>query len=547
MILKLKVQNFALIEDLEIELEDKLTVLTGETGTGKTIILEALHLLFGKRSDQTMIRHGRDKALVFGMFKLNHSIQIKYDLPETIEVLREIDSSGRHKISLNDGPITLTFLKQIMDDVGSMHGQNETMQLLDQSSYIEFVDQINEEKTKQLLNNYLILRNNYLEMKNKLKELRQRKDADIEQQEFYQYQLDELNEYNLVENEKEDLTTKINELSHFDTISTNLKEAYQLFEDTKIDNLYEISKKIEKINKYMNDFETSNESVLDAYYNLEEIKNNIFNKIETLNFDENEFNIIQARIFELNRLEEKYKKDITELIAYESELTEKLALITNYDDYIKSYETKVIDGFNKAFNSGLSLSKQRKNNALVLEEALIKELKDLDLPKATIKIIFNEIDINKTQLLETGLDDIDFHISLNEGEPIKPLAKVASGGERARFMFALKIIYARQNNLQLLILDEIDIGISGKTAAMVANKMQSVAKDIQLIVISHLPQVAARADNHYGIYKRLENNRMVTNIKKLDFDDRVETIALMLSDESLSNFAIEQAKRLLQK
>lgn len=547
MILTLKVQNFALIEDIEINLEDKLTVLTGETGTGKTIILEALHLLFGKRSDQTMIRYGKDKALVFGMFKISKAVQIKFELPETIEVLREIDINGRHKIVLNEKPITLANLRVIMDEVGSMHGQSETMQLLDPSTYINYLDQISEDKTKKLTNQYLMDRFNFLEMRKKLNELKNKKDSDLEQQEFYEYQIKEIANYNLVPNEKNELLEKVNELSHFDTISLNLRESYQLLEAFNIDNLYDIGKRMEKINSFMNDFQEANENIYDMYYNLVEIKNNIFNKIETLNFDENEFNMMQERVFELTKLEEKYKKDIDELIKYKEDLEEKLLLITNYDQYIKDYQNKVDKAFNKAYDSGLALRKQRQINAKELESKLIFELSELDLVNATIKIIFNEIKKEHNILLDNGIDEVDFHISLNEGEPIKPLAKVASGGERARFMFALKIIYANQNNLSLLVLDEIDIGISGKTAAMVANKMQQVANNLQLIVISHLPQVAARADNHYGIYKYLENNRMVTNIKKLSYDQRVETIALMLSDESLSNFAIEQAKRLLQK
>lgn len=547
MILKLKIQNFALIEDIEIDFEDKLTVLTGETGTGKTIILEALQLLFGKRSDQTMIRHGQNKALVFGVFKINEVIQNKYELPETIEILREIDKSGRHKITLNNNQTTLTNIINIMDEVGSIHSQNETMQLLDPQSYLSFVDQINSKLSNQILNQYLISRSKYLDMHKKLSQLKEKKNADIEQLEFYEYQLKEIKNYQLKKDEKNDLLEAINELSHYELIRSNLSEMYELLEETKIDNLYEIAKKVDTVSKYISDFEAKSETIYDSYYNLEETKNSIFNRLSNLNFDEKEFNSMQERIFELTKLEEKYKKSVNELILFQDELEEKLSLITNYDEYINNYEKDVLKAFNDTYNIGLELSVIRKKNALTLEKALINELKDLDLSNATIKIVFEEINKSPNTLLETGIDKIDFHISLNEGEPIKPLAKVASGGERARFMFALKTIYANQNKLSLLVLDEIDIGISGRTAAMVANKMQAVAKTVQLIVISHLPQVAAKADNHYGIYKHLENNRMVTNIKKLTNSERIETIALMLSGESLSTYAIEQAKMLLQK
>lgn len=222
-------------------------------------------------------------------------------------------------------------------------------------------------------------------------------------------------------------------------------------------------------------------------------------------------------------------------------------MITNYDDFINEHQLKLDVAFNETYNTGLTLHELRREQALDLELSLIDELKDLDLINAKINITFEEIIKEYDALLDNGLDNVDINISLNEGELLKPLSKVASGGERARFMFALKIIYAKQNNLSLLILDEIDIGISGKTAAMVANKMQAVSKDFQLIVISHLPQVASKANNHFGIYKSLVNNRMVTNIKKLTEHERIEIIALMLSGESLSPYAIEQAKMLLDK
>lgn len=222
-------------------------------------------------------------------------------------------------------------------------------------------------------------------------------------------------------------------------------------------------------------------------------------------------------------------------------------MITNYDDFINEHQLKLDVAFNETYNTGLTLHELRREQALDLELSLIDELKDLDLINAKINITFEEIIKEYDALLDNGLDNVDINISLNEGELLKPLSKAASGGERARFMFALKIIYAKQNNLSLLILDEIDIGISGKTAAMVANKMQAVSKDFQLIVISHLPKVASKANNHFGIYKSLVNNRMVTNIKKLTEHERIEIIALMLSGESLSPYAIEQAKMLLDK
>ncbi|HKL95200.1 MAG TPA: hypothetical protein VJ845_02095, partial [Haploplasma sp.] len=308
--------------------------------------------------------------------------------------------------------------------------------------------------------------------------------------------------------------------------------------------LYNSAKQLEGIASFDEDYKESSEKLLNSYYEFNDVKEVISRKLGELDYDENEFNFIQERIFELNKLEEKYQKTIAELIVYLDEATEKIELIDNYDEYILSYEKKVLEEFTKTYDLGIKLSNYRQKLATKLEKQIIKELSDLDLEKAQFEIKFNTL---KDTLLDTGIDEVEFYISLNEGEPLRVLSKVASGGERARFMFALKTIYAYQNNLQLLILDEIDIGISGKVAAMMANKMQKISQDMQLIVITHLPQVAAKANNHFGITKNIKDGRMTTSIDLLTMNERIEMIALMLSDESLSHFAIEQAKMLLGK
>ena len=304
---------------------------------------------------------------------------------------------------------------------------------------------------------------------------------------------------------------------------------------------------MEKISHLDASYKEMAERLSEAYYNLDDVKSLMYQTIDSLDFDEDEFNLMQERSYELVKIEHKYQKTINELIDYLKEAEEELLLITDYDHYLESSKKEVELHFSKAYEQGLKLSEYRKKLAKRLATDVIKELKDLDLEKATFDIIFDQVSKEESALQETGLDSVDFYISLNEGEPVKPLSKVASGGERARFMFALKSIYANANQLSLLILDEIDIGISGKTASKVAQKMKSLCQTMQLIVITHLPQVAARATHHYGIKKLKENERMVTRIQKLNEMERIESVALMLSDEKLTHFAIEQAKLLLEK
>lgn len=549
MLKSLRVKNFALIDDLEMSFETGLTALTGETGAGKSIILESLQLLFGKRSDSQMIRHGEQKAVVYGVFELSNQQQMILELPQTIVVEREIDLSGRHNMRINDTVTTLSRLKEVMNSIGSIHSQNETMNLFDKSFYLVFVDQVDQKKIDSLMNQYLMDRSHYLSKKKHLEELKNKKNQSVEKKSFLEYQVTEIKNFHLIPNEKEELDEKIEKLKHHDKIMNQLRTAYTALDNElfQVDQVYEAGKALEKIGNLDPEYKTMSERLISAYYDLDDVKSKVFQTIESLDFDEAEFDLMQERSYELVKIEQKYQKNINELIEYLKQIEEELLLITDYDHYLESSRQELKKAFDKAYESGLKLTELRKKLAKKLSSDVLIELKDLDLEKAVFDIQFEDISHDETSLLETGLDQIEFNISLNEGEPVKPLAKVASGGERARFMFALKSIYAKSNQLSLLILDEIDIGISGKTAAKVASKMTSLSQTMQLLVITHLPQVAARANHHYGITKIKELNRMVTRIHKLSDDERIETIALMLSDEKLSHFAIEQAKMLLHK
>lgn len=549
MLKQLHVQNFALIDDLSMDFLPGLTALTGETGAGKSIILESLHLLFGKRSDATMIRHGMSKARVMGIFELTQSKQEELSLPKIIKVERDIDLQGRHLMKINDEPTTLARIKDIMLAMGSIHSQTETMSLFDRSYYLELIDQVDIQKVSEIRNQYLILRSNYLTKKKHHEELKNKKNQSIEKKSFLEYQVEELKAFNLLVDEKITLDEKIEKLKNYDKIMNALKNGYQSLESDvfSLDTIYEAAKQLEKISHLDKSYDEMASRIKEAYYNLDDVKSLMYQTIEKLDFDEDEFNFMQERSFELIKIETKYQKSINELIDYLHEIEEELMLITDYDQYLETSKKEVDSAFNQAFQSGLKLSELRKKLAKKLSSDVLIELKDLDLEKASFDIVFDEIKKEESFLQETGLDNVEFYISLNEGEPVKPLAKVASGGERARFMFALKSIYAKANHLSLLILDEIDIGISGKTASKVANKMKKLSDTMQLIVITHLPQVAARATHHYGIKKQKENERMVTRIHKLSDMERIESVALMLSDEKITHFAIEQAKLLLEK
>ena len=549
MLKSLKVSHFALIDDLEIEFNDGLTALTGETGAGKTIILESLHLLFGKRSDQQMIRYGESKAVVVGTFHLPKDKQEMLGLDEEITVRREIDANSRHVMKINDEVVTLNRLKEVMSILGNIHSQNDSMTLFDRSYYLTFIDQVDSKKVDELLNHYLIKRSKFLDQKKAFEQLKNKKEASVEKESFLAYQIKELEGYNLVPDEKMHLEEELNKLKNYDKIMNELQTAYTFLDGEiyQIDHIYDASSALDKIKHLDESYQDMADRLSSSYYEIDDVKSRIYQQIESLDFDQDRFNLMQERHYELIKIEQKYQKEINDLIDYYHEIKKELLMITDYDEYIKEAKKELDEAFLEAYQAGLKLRELRQKLAKKLSKDMILELKDLDLEKASFDIVFDDIEKEEKYLLESGLDQVEFMISLNEGEPIKPLAKVASGGERARFMFALKSIYAKSNQLSMLVLDEIDIGISGKTAAKVAQKMAELSKDMQLIVITHLPQVAAKADHHYGITKHKENNRMVTHITKLNLDQRIEMIGMMLSDEKLSHFAIEQAKMLLKK
>ncbi len=548
MLKHLDVKNFALIDDLEIDFNEGLTALTGVTGSGKSILLESLSLLFGKRSDSEYIRFGKSKATVKGVFLLSKLQMEKLTLPNEITLLREIDASGKHFVRLNDETITLSRLRAISSEIGLIHSQNDLYQLLDKNTYVPFIDQIQIEEVNQLLSSYLLKRSSYLEALKHYESLKSRKNESMEKIDYLTFQIKELEAFNLVKDEKTTLEDQIAKLKNFDVIKNALSFSNDVLtsEVFQIDLMYDAIKQLNRIKDLDPSYDEVHNVLENSYYNIEEAIRSIKHLLDTLDFDADLFNSYQERVYELSKIEIKYQKSNNELVDYLSLIKEELALVVDYEGYLSKAKTHTESLYTDAFKSALKLHDLRIKLAKKLELELTKSLQELDLEKAKFEIRFDEVKEGIT-LDESGISSVEFMISLNDGEPLKPLSKVASGGEKARFMFALKSFFAKNSGLSMLVFDEIDIGISGKTASKVASKMHDISREIQTLVITHLPQVAAKADFHYAIYKQKVDERMQTFIKVLSFDDRVLSIASMLSDDEISSYAIEQAKALLKK
>jgi len=544
MIKNLKVKNIALIDDLNVNFENGLTALTGETGAGKSILMESLQLLFGKRTDQDLIRHGTNEAYVSGTFFINNELAKKFDLNQEIEIKRLIQKKGRHEIRLNGRLTTIQKIRSITRNFGDIHDQDDMYQLLDPKFYTSIIDDRDKEVTENLKIKYLLNKEKYEVAKNRLKKLIEEKEMYEKEQDLISHQYNEIEKMKLVSNELENLTDEINTLKHYDTISHNLKESVNTLKSNNLleslnqikTNIFHVSSKIDSKKDLLKRFE-------DSYYEIEDVFEELRNMLNNLYFDEEHYESLNQREYELKSLEKKYNKSVEELILYKEELKSKLDLVSDFDSYIKKENEMIKVLKDNTINSALKITNQRKLIARDMELELIGILKKLDLEQTQFKVEVK----NTNNFFEDGMDEIYFKISLNNGEPMKELNKVASGGERSRFMFALKTTAATRKGISMLVLDEIDSGVSGKTASKLANHMSLISKKLQLLVITHLPQVAAKADIQMEVLKKQKNDRVITNINKLNYEERVKSIATMLSDETMSEFAIKQAKTLLEK
>ncbi|MDE7162265.1 MAG: DNA repair protein RecN [Anaeroplasmataceae bacterium] len=559
MLESLSVRNFAIIEDIHIEFKKGMTVLTGETGAGKSLIIDTISLLLGARADNDMIRYGEKKATIIGVFSditpsLNELLK-RFGIPaeDQLTIQREIQDNGKNTIKLNSVSISLTMLKQISVFLADIHVQNDTFRLFNPESYLSMICPTQDSAYDKLVSAYTIAYSKYLDAYHKYQHIIQGQRESQERLEYMLYEQEELTNLKLEPNLDERLSSEISKLENYDKIYSNLNEAYQNLENSyfSIDSIYEAANHLKKIADLDESYQDSYEKSLDCYYILDEIKGKISSQVNELDFDEEELN---SKIEQLNSIEKaktKYKKSVNELIEYLEHITLEIDMVNHYDEVLEEAKKNVILTHQVVKQSAIQLSNYRKKLAGEIEKGILKECADLDLEDTQFKIQFSngnlEDPMNTSIFLETGIDTIDFMISFNPGEPLKSLSKVASGGEMSRIMLAFKSFFAKSSTLSLMVFDEIDTGVSGATAKKIALKMKSIAQYAQVLCITHLPQVASIGDSHIHIYKEITNQRTTTHYKYLSLEERIEEVAMMLSGDKMSLYALEHAKAMLNE
>ncbi len=553
----ISVKNFAIIENIEVDFKKGMTALTGETGAGKSLLIDAIGLLLGDRATTNIVRTGSDKAIVEGVFVYS-SKKIKETLnklginSENSELIikRQITTSNNNVIKVNNQIVTLSQLKEITSLLADIHTQFDTHRLINPQTYIDIIDGFESDKTNKLVESYQEKLKTY---KKELKELNILKNSNndlIERLDLMKFQVEELESYNLDINEETDLMDKVEKMQNFDKIYQNLNEAIVLLESSSaIDNIFTASKRIENIKEYSESFNILNKRVSESYYELLDTFEELKSEADSLDFDPKLLDSYEERLNILTTLKRKYRKELPDLIDYLEKTKQDILNIDNFDEVIKAKDEDVKIAFDTVKSEALGLNKLRKETSLYIETELLKTLEELELKKTDFKIEFlNNIDtnhLNSFQFFSNGIDEVDFLITTNIGEPLKPLSKSASGGEMSRIMLGLKNLLVKSLELSLIIFDEIDSGVSGFVASQVAKKMKSISKSTQVICITHIPQVAALSDNHLFISKSVEEGRTRAHIKELLKDDRIQEIAQMISGDHVTISAIESARELL--
>ncbi|MEJ7184026.1 DNA repair protein RecN [Staphylococcus epidermidis] len=554
MLQTLSIKQFAIIDELDINFSDGLTVMSGETGSGKSIIIDAIGQLIGMRASSDYVRHGEKKAIIEGIFDIDESkdaIKILESLAIDIDedfllVKREIFSSGKSICRINNQTVTLQDLRKVMQELLDIHGQHETQSLLKQKYHLQLLDDYADNQYSDLLNQYQL---SYKQYKNKRKELEELESADqalLQRLDLMKFQLEELTEASLKEGEVDQLESDIKRIQNSEKLNLALNNAHQVLTDENAipDRLYELSNYLQTINDIVPEkFVRLKEDIDQFYYILEDAKHEIYDEMANTEFDEQVLNEYESRMNLLNNLKRKYGKDITELIGYQSKLANEIDKIENYEQSTSQLREEIKTLYNEVIDIGKKLSQERRRVARELRDHIVSEIQNLQMKDANLEISFKPLDEPTIE----GIEFVEFLISPNRGEPLKSLNKIASGGELSRIMLALKSIFVKSRGQTAILFDEVDSGVSGQAAQKMAEKMRDIAQYIQVICISHLPQVASMSDHHLLISKASNEDRTTTQVKELKDENKIDEIARMISGASVTELTRENAKEMIKQ
>lgn len=565
MLKSLEIKDYALIDHTEIEFGRGLNIITGETGAGKSILIDAMSLLLGERASVEVIRKGAQKAFVEGFFdvELNKKVRSLLEVNEIefqpdLIIRREISLKGSNRCFINDTPVALTLIKQLGDLLVDLHGQHEHQSLLRIESHIGFLDEYS--GNSKLIEEYQVFYKELNKKTSELKNLISKEESIKEKREIYAFQIKEIDSVSPSVGEDDTILNELNILENSEKLLELTEEVYTKLYDAEpsvIDLLGETKHKLNQLSGIDKSFLESEDECDSALAIVKELADSLRSYKSKIDVDPKETEYKRERLGAINMLKKKYGGSIENIIEHRNKIGKDFELADNFSDAISKIQSEIKALQKSAGEAAEKISLSRKKSAAKIESEVIKSLNQLGISDSSFKVKISKTEADKDSVdfilfnnkkysySDTGFDEVEFYISTNIGEDVKPLTKVASGGEVSRIMLSLKTILAKSDKLPVLIFDEIDTGVSGRIAQKVGAALRDLASFHQIIAITHLPQIAGMANFHYSVEKKQIDDRTVSSIRQLDENERINEVAKLVSGEVLTKESIESAKQLI--
>jgi DNA repair protein RecN (Recombination protein N) len=565
MLKSFEVKDYALIEHISVEFGNGLNIITGETGAGKSILIDAMSLLLGERASTEVVRKGAQKSYVEGIFNVKGNKKVKYlleendvDFSDELIIRREISLKGSNRCFINDTPVNLNLVKDIGNLLVDLHGQHEHQSLLRTETHIDYLDEFGD--YHEIINQYKKIYSELLQNENELNELQEKESTIKEKKDFYSFQIKEIDSVSPKEDEEDKLIEELKILENSEKLAELTSEIYQLLydSDSAIQSAFgkvkTLVQKLNEIDKSFADVLNESESTLAQ---IQDISNFVRSYNSKINLDQEDAEGKRERLGSINLLKKKYGGSVKSILDYRKKIEEEFELAENFSGKIKGLSKNIFELRKDAGSLAKSLSKKRELAAKLVKNGIEETLKELGIQEPQFRTQINNeqaekdsgvfVDGKYFRATSIGIDEVEFFISTNTGEDLKPLAKVASGGEVSRIMLSLKSTLAKNDKLPLLIFDEIDVGVSGRIAQKVGKTLKNLSAFHQVISITHLPQIASLADHHFSIEKTTQNERVISSIKNLPKTERITEIARLLSGEKITDASLKSARELINQ
>lgn len=550
MLTSLYICNYALISELKIDFDKGFSVITGETGAGKSIILGALSLILGQRAETKFVKKDTEKCVIEAEFDISNYKKLKYffenndidDTGKSCIIRRELISSGKSRAFVNDTPVSLTVLRDLSIQLIDIHSQFDNLMLSNDGYQLEVVDVV--ANNNDLLKKYAAEYNDWQELLVELKKLEKMAEKSAMELDFIQFQFTQLNDAKLDENEQELLESEQETLVHAEEIKAELTNATMLLdeENSVLPLLKEVIAGVTKVKNYISGSDAWIERLQSCYIDIKDIKSELGTFADKVEFNPSRLEWIETRLSELYTLQKKYKvNSVAELIEIRNEFEKQLLKIESFDEEIEKSKSMIALAAENLKQTAKQLTQSRKKAVQPIEKYMVSQLVKLGIVNAQFKVDMRQV----SDFLPNGMDEISFLFSANKNREVQPVQMVASGGEMSRLMLSIKSLIANKTDLPSIIFDEIDTGVSGEIAHRVGEIMQTMSKEMQVITITHLPQIAAKSAHHYRVFKDDSGEQSQTRIVKLSYEERATEIAQMLSGKNITQAALQNARELL--